>query len=207
MPKQKQDFKEYTRLRDIASKRLERLAEKDPSYANIHIPKVAELKGESPETIAKAIKNLETYIAKGASLSRRRESASQGITPGMLRARQRVAREYERGEGGKTYQGYMKGIAKLGINIQPSQVPSFIKYMDYRLAQGKSAFKYAFATIAEDFERIMNRKYKPDDIISDFESFTRDYQRTQKKAQKMEGWTSQKFKNAWDRYLQARGVD
>lgn len=203
----KQDFKEYTRLRDIARKRLKRLAEKDPSFANIHIPTVAELKGQSPETIAKAIKNLETYIAKGASLSRRREQARKGITPGMLRARQRVAREYERGEGGKTYQGYMKGIAKLGINIQPSKVPSFIKYMDYRLAQGKSAFKYAFATIAEDFERIMNRKYKPDDIISDFESFTRDYQRTQKKAQKMEGWTSQKFKNAWDRYLQARGAD
>ena len=203
----KQDFKEYTRLRDIARKRLERLAEKDPSFANIHIPKVAELKGESPETIERAIKNLETYVAKGASLSRKREAARKGITPGMLRARQRVAREYERGEDGKTYQGYMKGIAKLGINIPPSMVPSFIRYMDYRLAQGKSAFKYAFATIAEDFERIMNRKYKPDDIISDFESFTRDYQRTQKKAQKMEGWTSQKFKNAWDRYLQARGAD
>lgn len=203
----KQDFKEYTRLRNIAVKRLKRLAEKEPSYSNIYIPKVADLKGESPETIARAIKNLETYIAKGASLSRKRESARQGITPGMLRARQRVAREYERGEGGKTYQGYMKGIAKLGINIPPSQVPSFIKYMDYRLAQGKSAFKYAFATIAEDFERIMNRKYSPDDIISDFESFTRDYQRTQKKAQRMEGWTSQKFKNAWDRYLQARGAD
>lgn len=203
----KQDFKEYSRLRAIATKRLERLAEKEPGYANIHIPKVAELKGESPETIAKAIKNLETYVAKGASLSRRRESARQGITPGMLRARKRVAREYERDEGATTYQGYMKGIAKLGINIPPSKVPAFIKYMDYRLAQGKAAFKYAFATFAEDFERIMNRKYSPDDIIGDFESFTRDYQRTQKKAQRMQGWSSQKFKNAWERYLEARGAD
>lgn len=203
----KQDFKEYSRLRAIATKRLERLAEKEPSYANIHIPKVSELKGETPETIARAIKNLETYVAKGASLSRKREEARKGITPGMLRARQRVAREYERGEGGKTYQGYMKGIAKLGINIPPSMVPSFIRYMDYRLAQGKAAFKYAFATFAEDFERIMDRKYSPDDIIGDFESFTRDYQRTQKKAQKMQGWTSQKFKNAWERYLASKGVD
>lgn len=203
----KQDFKEYTRLRGMAVKRLKRLAEKEPSYADIHIPKVSELKGQSPDTIAKAIQNLETYIAKGASLSRKREAARAGITPGMLKARQRVAREYERDEGATTYQGYMKGIAKLGINIPPSKVPAFIKYMDYRLAQGKSAFKYAFATIAEDFERIMNRKYSADDIIGDFESFTRDYQRTQKKAQKMEGWTSQKFKNAWERYLNARGAD
>ena len=205
----KQDFKEYSRLRAIATKRLARLAEKEPGYSNIHIPTVAELKGESPETIARAIKNLETYVAKGASLSRRREAERANLPKEVLerqnkerlKSRLGIAKELGRGEN------YMKGISTLGINIPPSQVPAFIRYMDYRMAQGKSAFRYAFAKFAEDFENLVKRKFSPDEIISDFEQFTRDYQKTQKKAQQMKGWTSQKFKNAWERYLASKGVD
>lgn len=176
------DFKEYTRMRDIAQKRVKRLG------LPVHIPTVKELRNDTGETVVKAFQNLRTFLEKGPSKSRWREAA-------------KVAKEHEREEFPKTYQSYVKGIKRLGVYIEPSKLPAFFDYVDYRFAQGKVSKKYLFDIFLDDYQKMLEKGYNPSQIIDDFEQFAADQAALAGRAADMEGMSAKQALELWTKFI------
>ena len=65
---------------------------------------------------------------------------------------------------GKKYREYLKGVKTMGVDIPPSQLPAFFAYMDYRFAQGAGSKKYVFDIFVDDFQEMLQKGYKPDQL-------------------------------------------
>ena len=199
------DFKEYSRQRDISVNRLKRMG------IDAHVPTVKELRADTG-TASDAFRQLREFLESGPSLSKKRESERNYYTPEQKAERRReyqrdyrrrkVAREQEH-ISGKTnkYSGYLKGIRKLGVDIKPSQLPSFFQYMDYRFAQGNASRKYVFDIFVDDFIELMQKGYKPDQIVSDYEKFQADQLALTDRAGSMSGISVTDAIMSWDKFV------
>ena len=205
------DYKEYSRQRDIAVKRLKRLQAKGYDL-NVHIPTVKELrasnvKGE-PERNFQA---LSSYLETGVSLKKIKESQRIHYTQEQISQRKRdyqrdyrrrkVAKKLERANYPKKYQGYLKGLKTLGVDIKPSQLSSFFKYMDYRFAQGNASKKYVFDIFVDDYIQLLSKGYKPDQILADYEQFQADQSALQDRADQMSGYSVEDAIASWDKFI------
>ena len=199
------DFKEYSRQRDIAVKRLKRMG------IDAHVPTVKELRANTG-TASDAFRKLSEFLESGPSLSKKREAERKYYTPEQKAERRReyqrdyrrrkVAREQEHISGRTNkYSGYLKGIRKLGVDIKPSQLPSFFQYMDYRFAQGNASRKYVFDIFVDDFIELMQKGYKPDQIVSDYERFQADQLALTDRAGSMTGISVTDAIASWDRFV------
>ena len=204
------DFKEYSRQRDIAVKRVKRL-QASGERLNVHIPTVKELRSMDAEKAGAMFHALQTYLEVGASLSRKRESERIHYTREEEAERKRqYQRDYRRrriaeaeareGQPNK-YTGYLKGLKKLGVDLKPSQLPGFFQYMDYRFAQGNASRKYVFDIFVDDYKDLLQKGYKPDQIVTDYERFQADQTALEGRASGMSGYSVEDAISSWDRFV------
>lgn len=183
------DFREYTKYRDIAQKRLKRMEQSGQPF-NIHIPTVKEIKMKGLDA-SDQLKALKRFVEEGPSQARRREA-------------RRIAKREERSGYPSKYQSYVKGLDKLGINIPVKQLPSFFAYMDYRFSQGAVAKQYLFDEFVEDYKKLIRKGYSPETIIADYQQFTADQMALQHRKKSMEGWSAQKSFNYWKKFAKQK---
>ena len=200
------DFKEYTRQRDIAVKRLKRMG------VEAHIPTVKELKSGVFD-VQTAFTNLFTFVESGISLSRIKAKERELISPeeirskrneqARLRRRIKKAEEFRETSGKESgnYRAFLKGAKRLGVDIKPSEVPAFLAYMDYRFSQGAGAFAYAFASFIEDYEELKQKGYSPSQMIGDYERFIADQAGIRDRYNAMEGVSSDSVIESWNRFM------
>ena len=205
------DFKEYTRRRDIAQKRIKRLQQAGVPL-EVHIPTVKEIRSSTDSSYAERMYTaLTEFISSGMSLARRREKAREEASPEVQRRREKereyrrkkIAKEYDAGKKSNTYQGYLKGLKKLGVDIPPAKLPYFFKYMDYRFAQGNTSKKYVFDIFVDDYQTMLKKGYSPAKIVDDFDLFLSNQMELEGRKKKMTGYsiTAKKAISLWDQYV------
>ena len=203
-------FSEYTRLRDIVVKRLNRRG------IDYHVPTVKEIKATGKTNVqsielARQLSNLQNYIYRTDFEREEKKRNRPRLTEDERKAKRReyekryrrtkVAREHERPSQPKKYQGYLKGLRTMGVDIPPSKLPAFFAYMDYRFAQGNSAKKYVFDIFVDDYQRMLQKGYKPDQILGDFQKFEADQAGLRSRADAMEGITAEQAIALWDKFI------
>ena len=203
------DYSEYTKARDIAQKRLKRM-EASGIRVDYKIPTVKEIKA-GKANLADSFRMVNSFLSSSMNLSSMRESSRIHYTPEEAAEkkrqyqrryrRQRVAREHERAAYPKKYQGYTKALETLGIDLKPSQLPGFYEYMDYRLSQGNTAGKYVFDIFAKEYVQLLQKGYKPGQIIADYQQFMADQYAISGRADAMQGWTVQEFNDSWAQFI------
>lgn len=202
------DYKEYSRQRDIAVKRIKRL-EASGVKLDVHIPTVKEVRGEAEFEQSRLFSALSGFLETGISLTRRREQrksiernrAEERRQYQRDYRRRKVAEKYERPNVPNKYRGYLKGLKKLGVDLKPSQLPGFFKYMDYRFAQGNASRKYVFDIFVDDYQALLQKGYKPDQILRDYEKFEADQIALGERAGGMNGYTVEQAISSWDKYI------
>ena len=203
------DYKEYSRQRDIAVKRIKRMQEAGYKL-NVHVPTVKELRSMEAGKAEAMGKALETFLEAGASLQRKRESERIHYTQEEQAEKRReyqrdyrrrkVAQEYAGGRNSK-YESYLKGIKTLGVDLKPSQLPGFFQYMDYRFSQGNASKKYVFDIFVDDYKDLLAKGYKPDQIIGDYERFQADQIALEARADTMQGYSVENAIDSWDKFV------
>ena len=201
------DYKEYTRLRDIAVKRLKRLG------VEAHVPTVKEIKSGKYD-IETSFTNLTNFLETGRSRSKIRAESRLSISPEERRERrnerQRLYRRFKKAEefkfsesGSETgnYRAILKGANTLGFNMPPSEVPAFLAYMDYRFSQGTGAFAYAFSTFIDEYQELKRRGYSPAQMIGDYEQFVADQGAIQSRYNGMSGMSEEDVKTSWEHFV------
>lgn len=203
------DFKEYSRQRDIAVKRLKRFESKGIDLG-IKIPTVKELRAgaQSPE---ESMRMVESFLQSGPSLGKARESRRIHYSQEEKAARRReyqrdyrrrkVAEQYERADYPNKYHSYLKGLKTLGVDIGPSKLPAFFAYMDYRFSQGGASKKYVFDIFVDDYQKMLEKGYKPDQILADFQKFEADQAALSERASGMHGMNVEQAISLWDKFI------
>lgn len=178
---------EYSRLRGIASKRLERLSAQGLTLPGINLPKASELK--TPSQRSKAEQMLRSFIQNTSLRSVKEQGLKVGpgrggkivtLTEKQIKGREKRERQQRKrqeilSQYTRKQQGFIKGAQKLGINISNTNIPYFIEYMETRFSQVIDSKFYVFADFAEDFDTAVHRDPKQArEIIADFERFQAD---------------------------------
>ena len=196
------DLKEYTRLRDIAQKRIKRSQEKGLNI-DLRIPTIRELRIEGEKALELAFKDLRNYIKSGITLNRQRKlSENPAAKKSREYRRTKVAKEYAREDYPTKYQEYLKGLETLHMDIPPSKLPGFFAYMDFRFSQGaKGEKKYVFDNFVDDYLKLLEKGYNPENIVSDFEKFEADQAMIEERAGNMSGMNYEKAQGLWDQFI------
>ena len=217
------DFKEYTKLRDIAQKRIKRGLAAGFNVTD-KIPTVKELRQRGEYAAEIEYMKLEQFIRTGFSLARRKEASRPKLSDSERRERKRqqsrlyrrmrVAREYEREEWPTKYQSYIKGIETLNrkfresglyeyvIDIPPRKLPAFFAYMDKRFSQGSYRDKkYMYDIFIEDYSEMLKAGYRADQIVSDFEQFEADQALLSDSANNMSGRGYEAAAELWHKFM------
>ena len=87
------------------------------------------------------------------------------------------------------------------MDIPPSKLPAFFAYMDYRFAQGNVSKKYVFDIFVEDYQKMLEKGYKPDQILGDFQRFEADQAALAGRAAEMVGVTAEAAISLWDKFI------
>lgn len=173
---------EYTRLRDIAQKRLGRLEAAGLAVPGLSFPKLREMKTESEKKAAlravRAFVQSDTQVREVRKTGKVVTKTPRGIQPvdpereARLARRRETARKRREALAGLTTEqrSMIKGARKLGLTIRTEDIPAFIEYMEYRFSQYSDSQFYLFADYAEDYGKIKNRK-SVSDIVDDFKLF------------------------------------
>lgn len=202
---------EYTRLRDIAQKRLGRLAAEGLAPAGLAFPKLREMKTEAERK--RALADVQEFLASGTKLREIRESGKTvDITPkGIVvddparlarNARQRERRRERRAalqSLTKSQRSMIKGARALGVTINTPDIPSFIAYMEYRFSQYSDSRFYLMADYVEDFQKL-RKKNSSDSIVSDFARFKTDYEQLHSPVD-VPGYSAAEFQNMWNEFI------
>ena len=179
---------EYSRLRGIAQKRLERLTAKGLAPAGISFPKVSELKTKAARE--KALKHIQNFIESGTTLTEVKKSKQKKqvivVNDSPVLLTEKAIKELERRERRnarrraryavtknltKAQKALLKGAKTLGLNIPTDKIKSFIEYMEMRFSQVQESQFYAMAKYTEDFETILKKSPEKDDIVADFNRY------------------------------------
>ena len=204
---------EYTRLRDIAQKRLGRLISEGLAPAGLAFPKLREMKTEAERF--KALADVQEFLASGTKLREIRETGKAvGLTPAGIvvddparlarNARQRERRR-ERREAlqplSKKQRGWIKGAHTLGVNISTADIPAFIAYMEYRFSQYSDEQFYLMDDYVKDFRRL-RKKNSPSSIVSDFARFKADYEQLHNPVD-AQGYSAAEFQKMWNAFIKS----
>ena len=204
---------EYTRLRDIAQKRLGRLISEGLAPAGLAFPKLREMKTEAERF--RALADVQEFLASGTKLREIRESGKAvGLTPAGIvvddparlarNARQRERRR-ERREAlqplTKQQRSMIKGARSLGVTIKTPDIPAFIAYMEYRFSQFSDSRFYLMADYVEDFQKL-RKKNSVESIVSDFARFKNDYEQLHNPVD-VQGYSASEFQNMWNEFIKS----
>ena len=202
-------YSEYSRLRSIARKRAERLAEAGLTKL-ITFPTVKELKasGIKPE---QAVRQVESYL-KAPTQTRQYRRMDEQQRPVFIqegtqvvvseKAREKAERrKAQNRESARRYRervrqlnasllkgekAMIKAARTLGLHIPPSMARAYLEYIEYRFSYGSSKMKYRIATYVEEFQDLIVKrgKYKMQDAMKDFAGFMKDRAELEKRKRK-----------------------
>lgn len=178
---------EYSRLRGIVSKRIERLSAQGLVLPGINLPKSSELK--TPSQRSKAEQMLRSFI-ESTSLRSIREQGLK-VAPGrggkivtltekQVKGREKRARQKQRREDilskyTARQRGFLKGAKKLKLNISNANIKDFIEYMEVRFSQVVDSKYYIMDDFIDDFQTAIKRDPKAvKDLVEDFHRFQAD---------------------------------
>lgn len=202
---------EYTRLRDIAQKRLGRLEAAGLAMPGLSFPKLRELKTEAER--ASALIELRQFVDAPTQVKQVRNTGNivaktpagfvvddpQRIARNEKRRQQRAARKEALGELTKQQRAMIKGAKTLGIRVVTKDIPAFISYMEYRFSQYSDSRFYLFADYAEDFGRVKKSR-SADQITDDFARFRAEYEQLHEPVDAT-GYSAAEFQNMWNSFI------
>lgn len=218
-------YTEYSKLRSIARKRAQRLAESGFS-TSLHFPTVSELKAQgisgksatravesflnAPSTVRQARREVDKPVfiqtRSGAVVTTQSEEKAERRRAAS-RERSRRYRERVRSLS-KQEKSYIKAAKRLGLHITPSQAKAFAEYMDFRFAQGSDSVHYRIARYIEDFSATMEKaRYSPDEILEDFQSFLLTRSVLVDNAENMKGYNRSKIDELFSQFLEKDEAD
>lgn len=214
-------YSEYSRLRSIARKRAERLAESGYTKG-LQFPTVKELKAGKIST-SRAMQNVLTFLNAPTSV-REYKKVPESQRPVLFQSgpsvlvtskeeekkarrreqnRQSAARYRERIRNlTKQEKTYIKVAKTLGVKITPSQAKVFGEYMEYRLSQGSESIYYRVARYVEDYADVIEKKgYKPGEIMNDFYQYVYLNEFLATNEESMIGYTPEDIETLFDKYV------
>lgn len=111
----------------------------------------------------------------------------------------------------RKYEGYLKALdtmAKrwkeagfdLGIStasLTPAQAQAFVEYMEYRFAQGDFTAHYVIDEFIQDFSKALNKGFKADQIVSDYNKFLENRYKMAERKDNMEGMDQPFIRRTW----------
>lgn len=198
----KTNYKEYTRLRDIAQKRIGRISEAGLA-PRIHIPTVKELKAQGVSA-AEATRRLTEFVSAGTTkrefskATAMERSAVIASTQKAIKAEKRKAQERAASRAyrerlrnlTKEQKAELKGAKKLGIKIPPRYAEAYSEYMKIRYEMDKDTFKYTKLYATEEFASMIQKKgYDPNQIAKDFQQYLNDRNQLEQSASQMKGYS------------------
>lgn len=208
---------EYSRLRGVAMKRLQRLEAAGLAVPGITLPKVADLKTARERRAAtekiQAILQNPRFTVKGAREAGARIQPGRAGLPEALTKKQlqgRAKRERAKQRRAEALQnlannrqrGFIKGAKKVGINIPTRLIGVFVEYMEYRFSQIKESKFYAFATYAEDFEAAAKKDPQGvKNILEDFNRYQVERAEWIAELQAGGGYTEERVEQLWSELI------
>lgn len=223
-------FSEYSRLRSIARKRAERLAEAGLSRL-VTFPSVRELKAQGIKP-TQAIKQVESFLAAPTQTrqyrrldEQQRPIIAQEGSRVIVTDKDKEKRERRKAQNRESARRYrervkqlnatlskhekalIKAARTLGLHISPSQARIYIEYMEYRFSYGSSKLHYRIATYVEDFVELIAKrgKFSLNDMMKDFEGFiqTRKYRQSRKKTgeENKYGYTGEQMDDLFSEFI------
>lgn len=201
---------EYTRLRDIAQKRLGRLESAGLAVPGLAFPKLRELKTESERAAAlRAVREFvqaPTKVKEVRQTGQRVMPTAKGIRAvdpvreaRLQRQREQRARRREALAGlTKNQRGFIKAARTLGMTINTENIPEFLEYMEYRYSQYSDSQNYLIDQYVRDYKAL--KKAKRENIINDFARFRADREALMEPVG-AEGYTAAQVQLMWNEYI------
>ncbi|MBO7731061.1 MAG: hypothetical protein J6S67_00860 [Methanobrevibacter sp.] len=139
----------------------------------------------------------------------------------LYRQRRQIRKSADNLTQAKKYEGYLKALDtvskawkskgfNIGIDLQsltPKQAQAFAEYMDYRFSQGDFNQHYVIDEFIQDFSKLMNKGYNPNDITADFEKFLEDRNGLENRALEMNGLSSDVISEYWSEFVYSDDED
>lgn len=203
-------FSSYTRMRDIASKRIKRLEESGISVGFI-FPTVKQIKTQNIN-LSEVTARLQTFLESPTKVREYKKlSESERVS-----AERYIKKEREREQHRQRNQRYrerirnltkrekadLKASKTLGYSVGPSQAQMFSEYLAYRFKFGDEKKPYRIATYTEEFHALMkNNKYHSfSDMQNDFEGFMLNREQLEERSDSMHGITGSYFESMWQQF-------
>jgi len=201
---------EYTRLRDIAQKRLGRLESAGLAVPGLAFPKMRELKTAAEKAAAlRAVREFvqaPTKVKEVRQTGQRVMPTAKGIRAvdpvrEARRQRQREQRAHRREVLAgltKNQRGFIKAARTLGMTINTENIPEFLEYMEYRYSQYSDSQNYLIDQYVRDYTAL--KKAKRENIINDFARFRVDREALMEPVG-AEGYTAAQVQLMWNEYI------
>lgn len=203
---------EYTRLRDIAQKRLGRLEAAGLAMPGLSFPKLRELKTEAER--AMALIELRQFVQAPTQVKQVRPTGNiVAKTPAGIvvddplrlarnerRREQRAHRREVLSHLSKKQRGWIKGAHTLGLNIRTDDIPAFVSYMEYRFSQYSDSQFYVMDDYVKDFGRA-KKKQNVNSIVADFSRFKADYDKLIQHTPDSEAYSAQELQKIWNQFI------
>ena len=193
------DYKEYSRLRDIAHKRIGRLG------LDVHIPTVKEVR--SAGNLSQAAADLKKFLESGTTKKEFKAQPKQvaningRLVIGSLADLKKERRKAQQREASRRYRekkkriaekdsksGFLKGAETLGLHLRGNEEKeAFVDYMNMRFSQGLNKQRYNMMYFVEDFIKLKSQGYTPNQIFNDFNQFLADRAETVQRYTDMKG--------------------
>lgn len=219
-------YTNYSELRSIARKRLERLAAAWYVNEGVKFPSVKELKAQGI-SLKKALSSVQAFLDTGTTVStvkrqpaerttifRKSEYGVSVSTVDRLK-KQQYQKTYRQRVKALTddQRSLIKAAKTLGLKLTPTTVKPFEEYVKYRYAQGIGSVHYFMSNIVEDYMEVTKgRGKKTEDVIADYERFLADRQdlisswEAIVKGEEPTAQTSDEFSASWLEYIKFRDM-
>ena len=192
-------YSEYTKLRDIAHKRTQRLSNKGLA-PEINFPTVKELKAKNISAEA-AIQTIQKFVNAPTTVRQFKTLEPAQRVNVVLTAKNAVQyerRKAQKREASKRYRermksltnrerGYIKAAHTLGLK-KVSDIKAFGEYIEMRFSQSSEQSPYAIADYIDDFQALQDKPgYDVSQIKNDYQQFLSDRQAMIESSNNMDG--------------------
>lgn len=215
-------YASYTRLRDIAHKRSERLFQAGLSE-RVNFPTVKEIKAQGLN-LKTVMANIQNFIEAPTKTREYRKldienrpmfvADIQGpvvTTKADFKKEQQKAqhrkrnREYRQRvkELTKKQKADLKSAKTLGLKLGPKMAKMFSEYLQYRFTYGNENLRYRIAVYAQEFEDLVNEKkyISAEEMRKDFESYLFNYYKLEEESKTMNGISGTDFDDRYREFV------
>ena len=209
---------EYSHLRGIAQRRIDRLISQGFAPQGTRFPTVAEL-GGNKNAISRALRDINIFLSSGSTLKEVRQTGKrvetfsgrpQVLTEKQIKEqirRERISRTLKARaasirELSEKQKGFLKGAASIGLHLKIDEINEFAEYVEYRFAQNKDASWY---TIVDDYETLREKKKTGRGaLMQDFARYKTDRENLANEANNNSGgMSSQDIDRLWSDFVKS----